>query len=105
MPDDELNTPNLIFRLGDRTGIFLLALSVFLSVVNSLFFAVATRLPVAPISRGGLVLNSLALLAAWFAFARGKRAGLVQQLAAVVLLSVVHYFVVCNVWAVAHFGL
>jgi hypothetical protein len=91
--------------LRDRTGFLLLALSVALAVANSLFFAVATRLPVAPISRSGLVLNSIAVLAAWFAFAKGKRMGIAQQLAAVALLSVVHYFFVCNLWAVTAMGL
>ena len=105
MANDESKTSGVPRRLSDGSGIYLLAASVFLAVVNCMFFAVATRLPVAPISRGGLVLNSLALLVAWFAFVQGKRVGLAQQLAAVALLSVVHYFVVCNVWAVAHYGL
>lgn len=90
---------------GDPTGLLMLAVSVFIAVTNSVFFAVATRLPVVPISQGGLVLNILAATAAWIAFIKGTRPRLPHQLAAVALLSVVNYHLISNLWAIIDFGL
>jgi len=93
------------WSFGDSTGLLVLALSVFLAVTNSVFFAVATRLPVAPISQNGLILNILAATAAWIAFIKGRRPRLPHQLAAIALLSVVNFHLVSNLWAVIGFGL
>jgi len=94
-----------LWSFGDSTGILVLALSVLLSFANSAFFSVALRLPVAPISRSGLVLNILAATVAWIAFIKGTRPRLPHQLAAIALLSIVNYLLVSNLWAVIGFGL
>ena len=100
---DRVKSPPLSF--GDSTGILVLALSVFLAVVNSMFFAVAVRLPVPAISKSGLFLNVIAAAVGWIAFVKGTRPRLPHQLAAIVLLSLVNYHLLSNLWAVIAFGL
>ena len=50
-------------------------------MVNFPIFAVGTRLPVQPISRRGLIVNTIAAAAAWLVMLKGRRDGLKNRLA------------------------
>jgi hypothetical protein len=91
--------------ISSRTGIVILAASALLAIVNSMLFAVATRLPVAPITRRGLIANTIAAAAAWLVLWKGRRHGVPQQVVALILFSVIHYILICNIVAVVGFGL
>ncbi|RYD63476.1 MAG: hypothetical protein EOP83_12050 [Verrucomicrobiaceae bacterium] len=91
--------------VGDPTGLHLLGLSVFLTLVNSGSFMIGVAIPVAPIPREALPVNIIAAAIAWIAFIRGRRQRIPLQLAASVLLSVINFVLYSNLWAVFGFGL
>ncbi len=58
------------------------------------------RHPVMQIASIALPVNLSGLIISWIAFARGTRRGLGQIALGMVLLSIINYFVVCNLWTV-----
>ena len=86
-------------------GIVILAASMLLAIANSMLFVVATRLPVAPITRGGLIANTIAAGAAWLVLLKGSRNGLPMKIAALLLFTAIHYILISNIIAVTAYGL
>ena len=85
------------------TGIPGLTTCVFLAVVNAFVFTVSNGRnghPTAQIGDWGIVGNLIAMIGAWIVFTRGKRGGLLQSLVAITLLTIVHYFLISNIWTI-----
>jgi hypothetical protein len=84
---------------------FILAASLLLAWVNAMLFAAATRLQVAPITRSGLVANTIAAAAAWLVLLKGNRGGLLWRIAGLLLFAAIHHILISNIIAVAVYGL
>lgn len=91
--------------ISSRMGIVILAASMLLSIANSMLFVVATRLPVAPITRGGLIANTIAAVAAWLVLLKGSRNGIPLKVATMLLFTGIHYILISNIIAVTVYGL
>ena len=89
----------------DRSGIALLALALLLAILNSMLFTVSAGLPFATIVRAGLFGNLIAAAVAWIILVKGTRKGVLRQLVAAVLLSLIHYCLIVNIWSVVAYGL
>jgi len=93
-------------KVKSGSGILGLSACVLLATVNSIVFAVSNgrhNHPTAQIDDWGIVGNLIAITGAWIVFNRGRRDGLIQSLVAVVLLTILHYFLVSNLWTmIAH---
>lgn len=74
-------------------------------MLNSMLFTVSAGLPISPIVMAGLFGNLIATAVAWIILVKGTRKGVFQQLVAAVLLSLIHYFLIVNLWSVVAYGL
>lgn len=83
------------------TGIMGLSFCAVLAYLNSALFVVLNGRhlhPTMQIDDWGVIGNSMATVLAWMFFANGKRRSLLQSAAAVILLVLVHYLFISNVW-------
>ena len=74
------------------------------AILNSMLFAVANGSPMI-ITRSGLFANSISAVAIWLVLLIGHRNGWEQLAVFLVVFSIIHYLLVCNILAVINYGL
>ena len=90
---------------SDHSGLAILALALLLTIINSMLFVRSAGLLISPIAREGLVVNVMAATVAWIVLFKGKRKGVLQQVVAAILLALIHYFPIVNIWSFVACGL
>ena len=90
--------------ISTRVSDFILVGSTALAILNSMFCAIAIGSPIPAIGRGGLFINIITAAAAWVVLMKGSREGWEQILVFILLFSVIHFLLICNLISVAVAG-
>ncbi len=93
--------------LFEHRSVIVLMWCFFAVVINSVLFAVPMGYPghpVVPVRSIGLTVNLFGSVVGWIAFVLGTRKSVFQKITVIVLISIINFFLVCNLWNVLFLG-
>ena len=84
-----------------NTGLVFLVLAALVAITWSMLCITAVgQTPVPAIMRSGLIGNGFAFVLAWYGLLAGHRSRVIHQIVAITMVSIVHYFLMANIWSV-----